>query len=187
MKLLEVSIHTQQESAEAVSAILMQLGAGGTVLDEAFDWEKAKREGLGDYFPEEKGLQAKETIVRGYFPVSLGSAAEKTRICSRLTLAFPRTVAIREVDDKDWAWKEYWQPQRWGKACNCPCLVWKHCEQGAFPSGSGSGLWHGTHSTRLCLGLEEIRLQDKSVTDLGCGSVPGGKLLQGRPCRWREP
>ena len=78
MKLLEVSIHTQQESAEAVSAILMQLGAGGTVLDEAFDWEKAKREGLGDYFPEEKGLQAKETIVRGYFPVSfLGSAAEK--------------------------------------------------------------------------------------------------------------
>lgn len=182
MKILEVSIHTQQESAEAVSAMLMELGAGGTVLEEAFDWERAKREGLGDYFPEEKGLQAKETIVRGYFPVSfLGSAAEKKlrEFVARLPFyGFPGgTVSIREVDDKDWvsSWKEYWQPTPVGvKLVIVPAWYGKYREQGrrSLYLDPGAAFGTGTHeTTRLCLEkLEEIRLQGKSVTDLGCGS-----------------
>lgn len=179
---LELTVVTAPQSGEAVAAKLIDLGAGGVSFEECWDWEKAKKDGLGDLFPASEGMERDKAILRGYLPLSfLGSPQEdELRLFLARLPAYGLAAAqmsLREVDDADWehAWKNYWHPTPVGSRL----IVIPAWHAGSLPAertplllDPGAAFGTGTHeSTRLCLELLEEQLQPgDSVLDLGCGS-----------------
>jgi len=179
---LEVTIRTEQISVEAVANKLVELGAGGVAIQEHGDFELARREGLGDLFPEHKDMGANTAEIRGYFPVSfLGSPREEElRAFLRQLPAFG--LAAGElfhcvVDEDEWenAWKDYWHPVPVGERL---LIVPAWYEEVAAENrlklliDPGAAFGTGTHeTTQLCLELLEKYLHGgETVLDLGCGS-----------------
>lgn len=180
MHWLEIEVTTGRDSAEAVSEILRELGAGGIAVDDEQNWEQAKKYGLGDIFPE-RGPDTGLVSIRGYFPLSFLEKGEEL-LAARLA-RLPEfglsaaTYSTRGVDDTDWAnaWKEHWQVTPVGeKILIVP--AWLPVPE---PDGRivlrldpGPAFGTGTHeSTRLCLEfLEQTVNKGDTVLDLGCGS-----------------
>lgn len=180
MRWLEIEVATGRDSAEAVSEILRELGAGGIAVDDDQNWEQAKKYGLGDIFPE-RGPDTGFVFIRGYFPLSFLKKGEEL-LAARLD-RLPEfglaaaTYSTRRVDDTDWAnaWKEHWQATPVGeKILIVP--AWLPVPE---PDGRivlrldpGPAFGTGTHeSTCLCLEfLEQTVNKGDTVLDLGCGS-----------------
>lgn len=182
MHWLELAVTTSLESREAVAEKLLELGAAGVSLEEPWDWEQARRDGLGDVFPEKALARPDAVTIRGYVPVSFFN--EESRVELERFLAMlpefglaPAWLACRVVDDADWenAWKDYWYSTPVGMRL----LIVPAWEEKTVPTGRipllldpGPAFGTGTHeSTRLCLELlEEWLRPGESVLDLGCGS-----------------
>jgi ribosomal protein L11 methyltransferase len=182
LRWLEVTVTTLNDSSEAVTERLLSLGANGVSLEENWDWEKARRDGLGDIFPAQSITTEDSAIIRGYLPLSfLGSENE---ILLRKFIdglpgygLAPAELSCREVNDIDWedAWKQYWQATPVGKKLLI-LPAWLDAE--AYPDrivmrlDPGPAFGTGTHeTTRLCLELlEEQVTGQETVLDLGCGS-----------------
>ncbi|MCW3489321.1 50S ribosomal protein L11 methyltransferase [Dethiobacter alkaliphilus] len=179
----EVMVITGRQSAEAVSEKLMDLGAGGVAVEDQWDWETAKKAGLGDYFPPAADAGHDNMItIRGYFPLSFLGSKKETELVSFLDglpdfgLA-PAQVMFREVDEADWeqAWKQYWQPTPIGeKLVIMPAWLSENPwpERKVLRLDPGAAFGTGTHeTTRLCLEiLEKVATEDTTMLDLGCGS-----------------
>ncbi|MDW7650113.1 MAG: 50S ribosomal protein L11 methyltransferase [Bacillota bacterium] len=181
MRWLELKVTTGRESSEAVAGKLMDLGAGGVSVEDSLDWATARREGLGDIFPETVDDEKSSVTIRGYLPPSfLGAQERDLEDFLHQLPAFglaPAALAIREVSDTDWenAWKAYWHPTPVGeKLLILP--AWQ--DAGDWPGrlvlrlDPGAAFGTGTHeSTRLCLEfLEETIKGGETVLDLGSGS-----------------
>jgi ribosomal protein L11 methyltransferase len=181
LRWIELSVTTAPQSSEAVAAKLMELDAGGVSFEEAWDWEQAARDGLGDIFPASSELDKNIVIIRGYLPLSF-LGREKAAQLEAFLAALPgfglnpAVLSCREVDDSLWegAWKKYWQPTEIGEKL---LIVPSWCE--APPTARlvlrldpGPAFGTGTHeSTRLCLELLEEQIAgSETVLDLGCGS-----------------
>ncbi|NLZ38981.1 MAG: 50S ribosomal protein L11 methyltransferase [Firmicutes bacterium] len=182
MRWLEVTIISCKDSGEAIAQKLHELGTPGVVLEEAWDYEKLQKDGLGDLFPETAVLADDVLIIRGYFPVSfLGSAEERELTaflrqlpCFGLSEA---KLQYQYLEDDEWAeaWKEHWQPTPVGERLLI-VPVWREVPPAAdrllLLLDPGTAFGTGTHeSTRLALELLERKVKGKeSVLDLGCGS-----------------
>ena len=181
MRWLELSVTTAQQSSEAVAAKLVELDAGGVSFEEAWDWEQAARDGLGDIFPAASELDKNTVIIRGYLPLSFLGREKTTEL--EVFLAGlpgfglkPAVLNCREVDDSLWegAWKKYWQPTEIGeKLLIVPS--WLEVPPTArlvLRLDPGPAFGTGAHeSTRLCLEMLEEQISGgEKVLDLGCGS-----------------
>ena len=181
MRWLEVTISSHINSTEAIAEKLHDLGTAGVALEEAWDYEKLQKDGLGDLFPAAPSLPADVSIIRGYFPVSfLGSAAERELhlfIQHLPRFGLPQAkIKYQHVDDEEWAnaWKDYWQPTPVGQRllivpawCKIPAT-----DRLVLSLDPGAAFGTGTHES-TCLALEFLETQIKgneSVLDLGCGS-----------------
>lgn len=182
MQWVEVKVVTGRGSVEALSEKILQLGAGGVSVEDALDWVTAKKDGLGDLFPEPAVTDCNMVTIRGYFPLSFLSDGRENALADFVEAlpAFGLDTAAfytRQVDDTDWeqAWKQYWRPTPVGKRLLI-LPAWLNGSQ--WPDrlvvrlDPGAAFGTGTHeSTRFCLELLEEELSGgETVLDLGCGS-----------------
>jgi ribosomal protein L11 methyltransferase len=176
----EARVVTGRDSMEAVAEKLMELGAGGVAVEDWLDWETARREGLGDLFPDTEAADHDYITIRGYFPLSFlsGGNEQLAGFLARLP-GFGLSGAslyVRTVDEAGWeqAWKQYWQPTPVGRRL-LVLPAWLDAgdtDRLVLRLDPGAAFGTGTHeTTRMCLELlEECLSGGETVLDLGCGS-----------------
>lgn len=122
MNWTEVSVKTASEAVEAVSSILMELGAAGIQIEDAnenLNYERADETVYIDW--DELNLPKVGAIVSGYFdeddfdPAILPQIKAKVIQLGEFGLAYlPGEVVVKDIDNQKWAtaWKKYYHPVR---------------------------------------------------------------------------
>lgn len=196
MDWLELRILTTHEAAEAVSEILMSLGAGGTQIDDPADLLLFQEDNSNWDYIDEKLLNPEDMRVKitAYYPENVSgvelaaTVREKLQAASEFLDVGDATVTLNTVHEEDWAnaWKQYYKPFH-----ITPRVVikptWEEYRQDADASGAsaeaaggtiviemdpGMAFGTGTHeTTRLCAGfIEEYVKQGDEALDVGCGT-----------------
>jgi ribosomal protein L11 methyltransferase len=182
---LEIRVHTSSEAVEAVSSILMELGAGGTVIDDPEVFTRSWDSPYGEIVELDRRDYPEEgVVVRGYFPGSTPEGMLAGRIRDRLARLpdwgldpGPADVSCRIVAEESWesAWKKYYKPVRVTERLTV-CPVWEKADSGEGETvirlDPGMAFGTGTHATtQMCLRLLEKHLHPGDrVIDVGCGS-----------------
>ncbi|MDR5683558.1 MAG: 50S ribosomal protein L11 methyltransferase [Armatimonadota bacterium] len=172
MRWLEVSVVTGEEAAEAVGAILLDLGRG--YVEEHADGDVR----LTAYVPS--GAVGRASAVRGRVRALRAFGLDPS----------PARVTVRTIPATDWAeaWKKHFRPFRVGRFLVCP--PWQRAQPapGEVPLVLDPGMAFGTGlhgSTRLCLqALAECVRGGETVFDVGTGSgilaIAAARLGAGR-------
>jgi len=174
MQWIEVSVRSEREAAEAVSAVLAeQAWGGGVAIDEDIT-PSADGDGF-DYNLD------KPVLIKCYLPVDdqAGERIEHMRAAlDHLSFLRPiESLVVRHVADEDWAnaWKEHYHVLHVGRRLVI-APTWR--EYAAQPGelvirlDPGMAFGTGLHpTTRLCLErLEDTVRPGMSVLDVGTGS-----------------
>ena len=182
MEWLQISVSTTSECAELVSMIMYDAGSEGVlVMDDADVKELVEKKLNWDYVDEKlmRSLTGK-AVVSGFFSVDF-SAAEIERGLASLkeNSVFPvgsLEVSSVKIDSADWEneWRKYYNPINLGKVVVVP--AWQKAPDGAaYPVYIEPGMAFGTgnhETTSMCIELmQDLELKDKTVLDMGCGSV----------------
>ena len=186
MDWIELTVHTTSAGSDSVSAVLMDLGASGTMVEDRADipdpdkphgiWEIIDRK-LLDSMPADVLVHAWYQPDEG-FPSLLDNLRHRL---SDLRSAFPAYGSLQletgSTPDEDWAevWKSFYKPIRAGKH-----LVIKPTWETFQPEPGdriiemdpGMAFGSGTHETTLmCLELlEKVIAGGEEVIDVGTGS-----------------
>lgn len=196
MKFIEVKIYTSHQGVEPLTAMLMEKGISGVVVDDPQDAEELldkKNEYEWDYI--DRSLlenQEKEPVVSVFFEdTEEGRRQVQELKISVMMLKSKEMEGVfgwdadlgrlyaedRVVDDEDWKdkWKEYFKPAKVTET-----LVVKPTWETYEKTGSekvieldpGMAFGTGTHeTTTMCMELMEHYLKEgQSVLDIGCGS-----------------
>lgn len=158
MRWAEISIRTLPESAEAITAGLLEIGCGGVS-------ESSSQPGvITAHLPAVEGIQEKlERLSAGFhkFP--------------EYGLPQPGEITLRYVDDQDWAneWKKHFKPLEIGESLVVK-PTWEEYSGSRIVIEIDPGMAFGTGghpSTRLCLtALERTVTPGCTVADIGTGS-----------------
>lgn len=154
--------------AESVEALLLELGALSTSMEDAGD------HALLEPLPGETPVWP-EALVSGLFDDNTESACVTLSLCTRLGIA-PDAVAREDVLERDWvrAWMDDFRPMRFGERVWIVPTGYEPPDPGAVNLLLDPGLafGSGTHpTTALCLQwLDAHPPQDATVIDYGCGS-----------------
>ncbi len=163
MDLLEISVRTDGEAAEAISELFNRLGHGGAVIEEA------------------PGLETRAVVVRTYLPADADLATRRQAIEEGLwylSLIYPFPAAeVRVLQEDDWAnaWKEFHPVQHVGERIVLK-PTWRayEAQPGELVIELDPGMAFGTGqhpSTRLCLLAVERYVQPgMRLIDVGTGS-----------------
>lgn len=185
MKWLEVAIHTDEESVEALTERLQSIGAGGVSIEESAMLHQTQPGKYGEIIalnPED--YPDSGVIVKAYF----AEVQDTEQLTSQLEECLHELkgyglrvgkskIETKWVDDEDWAnaWKAYYKPTRVSERLMI-VPVWEEYtplrDELPIYLDPGMAFGTGTHpTTRLTLQLIEKYLQagDK-VIDVGCGS-----------------
>ncbi len=196
MKFIEVKIHASHEGIEPLTALLMQKGITGIIVDDPADVDalmEHKKEYEWDYI-DQSVLEDKdrEPVVTVYFDDT--EAGRKQVQDLKLSVMMLKSkemegvfgwdanlgrlyVEDQVVDDSDWKdkWKEYFKPIKiTDKLVIKP--TWETYEktgdEKVIEIDPGMAFGTGTHeTTSLCLELMEQYLKKgQRVFDIGCGS-----------------
>ncbi len=196
MKFIEVKIYTSHQGIEPLTAMLMEKGINGAVVDDpqdaeelldkknAYEWDYIDRSLLEN--------QGKEPVVsvffednregRGQVRALSDSIAELKEMAEAGAFGAEADLGRLQmeeqvVDDGDWKdkWKEYFKPAKVTET-----LVVKPSWETYEKTGSekvieldpGMAFGTGTHeTTTMCMELMEHYLKEgQSVLDIGCGS-----------------
>jgi ribosomal protein L11 methyltransferase len=191
MKWTKVSIKTTAEACDAVSEMLMSLGAGGVVIEdpnevrrqvESLESPEYADGNLIDSLPG-GAMDAGKVTIKAYFSreraqVELDDSIKgKLDYISRFLDTGGLSVAYEEVDDEDWAvsWKKYYKPFNIaGGIVIKPSWEKYDAKPGETVVVMDPGMAFGTglhETTRLCsrLLLEHVKKGDV-VIDVGCGT-----------------
>ncbi len=185
MKWTEVKITTTGEASDAVSEMLMTLGANGVAIDDPDDIriEIAKPNTL-DYADEEfVNSLGSDVVIKAYFSEDKNSseilmlAKEKMAVISEFLDTGSYKVETANLDEEDWAnnWKKYYKPVHiTEKVVIKPS--WEEYDardrEIVIEINPGMAFGTGTHeTTRLCIQMLEKYLNPgDSVLDAGCGT-----------------
>ena len=190
---LEVGVITSSEAVEAVSEMLMDLGANGVVIDDPQVVARRLAE-LGTQLIDEPGARpmpgsealssvADTVTVKAYLPTEvsdedLASLAERVKNLVEIGLdPGAAKVSARRVRDEDWAhsWKRFYTVQHIGeRLVIVPSWIAYEAQPGEVIIHLDPGMAFGTGihpTTRLCLEvLERIVTPGAHVLDVGTGS-----------------
>lgn len=162
MNLLEISVHTDGEMAEALSDVFNRLGQGGAVIEE---------------MPHEP----RSLVVKTYLAIDEHIETSRRRLEEslwHLSRLYPMPEPeFREIKEEDWAnaWKAHHPVQHVGERIIIKPTWREHVAQPhelVIELDPGMAFGTGQHpSTRLCLlALERMTLTDTRVLDVGTGS-----------------
>jgi ribosomal protein L11 methyltransferase len=179
MEWFEISVDAPSGGAEALCALLEDLGVGGLVIEDEKDIADFLRES-GRFWDavDEEFQTAMKGVCRVKFYLPADGEGEKT--LAELTPELNAAGYVpgkRLLRDEDWEnnWKQYYRPMEVGRRL----LIlpeWEPVpEEGErVPLRLDPGLIFGTGahpSTRMCLeAAEDLAPQAERVLDLGCGS-----------------
>ena len=178
---LELSVESDVEAVEAVTAILGRVAPGGTSVEPAYELVD---EGLGARIDP-----TRPSIVRAYVPARDRAAAERAVAEATEALGHLQAFGLRPigelttrlVHEADWAeaWKAHFPVLRVGRRLVIRPTWRRHRRQPddvVLALDPGMAFGTGLHpTTRLCLaGVEAIGdrglLDGARVLDVGCGS-----------------
>ncbi|MHB9038456.1 MAG: 50S ribosomal protein L11 methyltransferase [Armatimonadota bacterium] len=167
MRWVEIAIQATDDSAEAVSNILIEEGCGGTATSSVV---------------EDNRLQAQSDIV-GYLPVDDRLEGRLHNIRERVTLLPEFGLSLRSdeitcrwVQDEEWAsaWKKFFKPIKIGRIVIRP--TWEEYDPGptdiVIDIDPGMAFGTGSHpTTKLCLeAIQDHVTGGETVLDVGTGS-----------------
>lgn len=198
MRYIELKIHASSQGVEMVTEMLMRNGITSISVDDPADLQDIldkKNEYGWDYIDDEvKAHPEREPVVKVYLEDSDEGRAQlqalKIEVMKLKSMEMEgrfgwdadlgRLYAESEiVDDEDWKdkWKEFFKPARiTDRIVVCPTWEDYHAKAGdlVIEIDPGMAFGTGTHeTTRLCMGLMQLYLQEKPearVLDVGCGS-----------------
>jgi len=184
---IEIDIKTSTEAVEAVTNILYETGANGSIIEDPKDFLFQEHDPLDwDYVDEElmtKGHQ-KDVVIKTYISeeknVTEFVEIIKNRIFSLKDFGIDigkGSIDLGNVNEEDWAnnWKAYYKPTKVGEKV----VVKPTWEEYSPNEGDliieldpGMAFGTGTHeTTSMCIQeLEKYVSKDSTVFDIGCGS-----------------
>lgn len=185
MKWTEISVRTSSEAIEAVSELLMRLGAAGVAVEDPEDWTRAKENPYGEWYDLTEEVKFEEVRVKGYFPEVSDTSAVREDIAKELAnftdygLDPGRAeIDTRVMDEEDWAnaWKQFFKPVRITDQLTIK-PTWEAYkaspDEQVIELDPGMAFGTGTHPTTvLCIRMLEKWLPEGAhVVDVGTGSV----------------
>ncbi len=197
IKWFEIRVVTSREASDAVSEMLMSLGAGGVAIEDPHDIAEDIAKGPDCVYDGLFPSRGDDTVIKAYF----GEDNDPTFLADRIREGLQEiglflnpgkgTVSYSEVDEEDWAcgWKKYYKPfPISGRVVIKP--TWEEYEKKGgeivVELDPGMAFGTGTHeTTKLCARLiEEYLKAGDRVIDIGCGSgilaIIASKLGAGR-------
>ncbi|MBU7005904.1 50S ribosomal protein L11 methyltransferase [Phosphitispora fastidiosa] len=181
----EIAIETEPDAVEAVSAILIDCGAGGVSIEDPYLVKRQIAEKIWDAyeFPQDM-LNRESVLVKSYLSVDSRLEERVGRIRERLRQLdsdfFPgaiRGMGFSQVQEEDWAnsWKAYYKPVNIGRRIVIkPTWEDYHQKPGelVIALDPGMAFGTGTHPTTvMCIRfLEDIIQGGETVLDIGTGS-----------------
>ncbi len=185
MKWTEIKVAIHRDSIEAVSNILMELGANGVAIEDALDIENFKKDEFGEILNLAEFDLTKEPTVAAYFPEKvfvpelLPTLEAKIKALPSFGLNIgTHTITVSELEENNWeeAWKKYYHPVHISRYLTI-VPDWEeyeksHEEEKIITLDPGMAFGTGTHpTTRLSLQALELSLRgNETVYDVGCGS-----------------
>ncbi len=187
-KWTELKVLTTTAAADMISEILLELGSGGTMIEDKNDVAANQRpEGRWDILDESIAARMSDDVkVTGYFPMDEnfdGIVAElKERLDELRAMEMDFDLGKLEVywqefENQDWSesWKKDFQPIRLGKHI-VVCPGWAEVEleedDKVIEIDPGMAFGTGTHeTTAMCTAMVERYVQPgQRVIDIGTGS-----------------
>lgn len=184
MKWTEVKIATNEQAIEAISNILMELGATGVAIEDPNDIVNFEKDGFGEILNlDDFNLEAEPTVA-AYFPEKcfvpelIPTLEAKVLGLKDFGLDIgTHTITLSEVKESNWeeAWKKYYHPVQISKYLTI-VPDWEDYkgrpDEKIITLDPGMAFGTGTHpTTRLSLQALEIVLRGgETVYDVGTGS-----------------
>lgn len=186
MEYMQVTIYTNTEGLEPLTARFADHGITGCAIEDASDFEEFLKDVTPrwDYVDEDllKKMRGAETNVKVFLPKN-AQGFEQLNIVRGVADEFKKTglygrmdVELDAVRDEDWAnaWKQYFHPIKVGRKF----LIkpsWEDAgetDRIVLEMDPGNAFGSGTHeTTRLCIVLcEDVLKPGIRVLDMGCGS-----------------
>lgn len=178
----EVRIDVNQETSEAVYALLEDFGAQGVAIQDPTLVDEAREAGLGDYFPDV--IRDGRVRLVCYFAehkseAALAELADRIRGLAEFGLNTGSVeITTSVVQEEEWAtaWKDYYHTTRVGRIVIQPS--WEdsagelRADDVVIVLDPGMAFGTGTHPTTvMCLEfLQEFDLKGKILWDVGTGS-----------------
>jgi len=185
MKWTEVKIKTTGEAYDAISEMLVSIGAGGVVIEDPEDIRKEiEKPNTLDYADEEfLNSLGEDVTVKAYFPESYNIyelqqlLKEKLSYISKFLDIGKGSMDFSELYEDDWAnaWKKYYKPLHLTEHL-VVTPSWERYESKeneiVIDLDPGMAFGTGTHeTTQMCAVLLEKYISNgDSVIDVGCGS-----------------
>lgn len=185
MKWFEIRVKTTEEAYDAVSEMLMSIGAGGVAIEDPNDIKReiSKPNSL-DYADKEfMDSLGEDVIIKAYFSQEEnlneleGLIKEKLDFISKFLDTGEGYNGYSEVDEEDWAtsWKKYYKPLHiTDRVVIKPS--WENYEKNdneiIIELDPGMAFGTGTHeTTKMCAELIQryIKKGDTAL-DVGCGT-----------------
>ena len=186
MDYAELIVHTTTSGSDAVSEVLMEVGASGTMIEDKADIpDPSKPHGIWEIIdPKLLESMPEDVLVHAWFEENPALPSLIETISGRLALLRETTpdagslsVETRSVNDKSWTdvWKKYFKPFYAGQH-----LVVKPTWEPFDPAPDdkvieidpGMAFGSGTHETTgMCLSILEENIRGGEVIiDVGTGS-----------------
>ena len=186
MEWIELIVHTTTEGSDLVSDLMVELGSGGTMVEDRADIpDPSKPHGYWEIIdPKLLEEMPEDVLVHAWFEPGPDFPDLLNRLRLRLDASradHPEWGSLildtRSVKDEDWneVWKKYYKPFRAGRHIVIK-PTWEPFsptpEDRVIELDPGMAFGSGTHETTgMCIALLEETLQGgESVIDVGTGS-----------------
>lgn len=186
MKWTELKITTASEAVEAISNIMMEVGASGVAIEDALDLTNFVEGDFGEMIDRDNFEHIREgAIVMAYFPETtflpelLPTIKERIAKLPEYGLAIGENkMEMTEVADDDWAtaWKKYYHPVTISRYLtivpNWEDYQAKNEQEKIIKLDPGMAFGTGTHPTTMVSlhALEIVLRGGETVLDVGTGS-----------------
>ncbi|MHB1314977.1 MAG: 50S ribosomal protein L11 methyltransferase [Christensenellales bacterium] len=182
MQYHEITVVTTSEGADAVSNLFLELGAGGTAIEDKSDLDEARLAMQWDYADDDLLSHLNgEAHVKAYFSAADGKFQTRLREELERLRGFgwemgKLEVRTRIINGEDWAesWKKYYKPIPLGRLVICPVWEAYDAKNGEIVLKMEPGMMFGSgqhETTSMCLQqLQDMVQPGMRVLDVGSGS-----------------
>ncbi len=186
MRWIEVKVITTPAGTEAISEVMLDMGAGGLYIEDPSDILDLKGKPTNwDYIADELiNIDPNKVIVRAYlsendnYSEKISLLKEKLKVLAKNIDIGSGAVEIKDIYEQDWEnnWKKYYKPIKIGDRTVIK-PTWEQYNGASnddiiIELDPGMAFGTGTHETTIMCAqfLETFVKNDVDVLDIGCGS-----------------